>query len=127
MTPLAVLTFIVWSPETFSRHQWLQFFPHGGIEFHTFTSYAIPGAIQSECPSAAICTQQQHVIGYWWEGATSAAIPPASTFIVMGSHTKIGSTVFEQHAGILTHNKVLQKEIPSCARREVMRAASFVP
>ena len=34
-------------------------------------------------PSAAIC--HTATIGYWWEGSTSAAIPPTSAFVV-GQH-----------------------------------------
>ena len=42
-------------------------------------------------PSA---TQQQNVMGYWWEGSTSIATPPTSASDVVGQHHKIGGITF---------------------------------
>lgn len=39
-------------------------------------------------------TWQQNVMGYWWEGSTSTAVPPTSTSDVVGQRNKIeGSTL----------------------------------
>jgi len=37
--------------------------------------------------------QQKHVMGYWWEGSTSAVTPPTSTSDITG-HLKIGVITF---------------------------------
>ena len=54
---------------------------HGGIQFHTFASSALPCQTPF-CQSAPLLpsvTRQQHVMGYWWEGPTSTtAILPTS-------------------------------------------------
>ena len=43
---LAVLKSTVWSPSALKKNinecQWVQFFPHGGIQFHASASYALP-------------------------------------------------------------------------------------
>ena len=41
-------------------------------------------------------TQQQRVMGYWWEGLTSAAMRPTSASDVVGLHDKIGGIILEQ-------------------------------
>jgi len=63
---------------------WYHFFLHGGIHFYTFATYVLP------CQTS----QHQHVTEYWWEGSTSAAIPPTSTSDVMGKHNKIGGITY---------------------------------
>ena len=39
-------------------------------------------------------TQQQHVMGCWWEGSASTAIPPTPTSDVAYQHHKIGGITF---------------------------------
>jgi len=49
------------------------------------------------CQSAALLSsvpQQQHVMGYCWEGSVSTAIPPPSTSDVMSQNNKIEGTTF---------------------------------
>ena len=82
---------------TFTEGQWVLFFPHRGIKFHLFASYALPCQTPF-CPAAPVLpsvTQQQHVMGYWWEGSTSTAIPPTSTSDTVGQHDKIGGIHFK--------------------------------
>ena len=72
--------------------QWVQFFRHGGIQFHTTASYAAPSQMAifktaSLMPSA---TQQHSVMEQWWEGSSSNAIQQASASDVMGQYNKIG-------------------------------------
>lgn len=52
------------------------FFPHRGIQCHTFASCALWHQMPfCQCPSAP---QQQNVMQHWWEGSISASIPPTS-------------------------------------------------
>ena len=74
----------------------MQFFPEGGIQFHTSALYALlcqtPFCQTStQLPSV---TQQSNVMEYWWEGSASAAIPPASTCDVMGQRNNTGGIMF---------------------------------
>ena len=62
--------------------QWVTFFAHGGIQFHIRTSYETP--LHQTVPLLPSVTQQQHVMEYWWEGSTSAAVPPTSASNVVG-------------------------------------------
>ena len=62
-------------------------FPHGGIQGHAFALYALPHQITPLLPSV---TQQQHGMGYWWEGSTSTAITPTSASDIVGQYNKIG-------------------------------------
>ena len=39
-------------------------------------------------------TQQQRVMGYWWEGSTSTVVPPTSASDIVGQHNKIGGIAF---------------------------------
>jgi len=74
-----------------------QFFPYGGIQFHTFPSYTLPCQM-SFCQTAPLLpsvTWQQHVTEYWWEVSTSTAIPPTSASDVMDQRNKIGGIIFE--------------------------------
>ena len=44
------------------------------------------------CQSAHLLpslTQQQNIMGYWWEGSTSTAIPPTSASDTVSQHNKI--------------------------------------
>jgi len=75
---------------------WVQYFPHRGIQKHTFTSYPI--LCQTPfCQAAPLLPSeiwQQHIMEYWWEGSVSTAIPPPSAFDAVGQHNKIGGTAF---------------------------------
>ena len=46
------------------------FFPHGGIQFHSFVSYALPLQIPfcQTAPELPSVTWQQTVRQFWWEG-----------------------------------------------------------
>ena len=55
-------------------------FFHGGIQYHTFASQALPYQMpfcQTPPPLPSV-TLQQYVTGYWWEGSASTAISPIS-------------------------------------------------
>ena len=73
--------------------QWLQFFPHGGTQWHTFASYTL--VCQTPfCQTAPLLppvTQQQNITAYWWKGST---ISPMSTSNTLGLHNKIGGIAF---------------------------------
>jgi len=88
-------------------------FPHGGVQQHPFASYIFP------CQTAPLLlsvTQQQHVMGFWWEGSASTAIPPTSAFAIVGQHNKTGGITFraalvapcENVLGLLTMNVVTE-------------------
>ena len=92
-------------PESIDECQWVPFIPHGGIEWHTFASYALPCQMPF-CQSASLlpaATQQQDVTEDWWEGSTSTVIPPTSTSDVRGHHNKIGGITFG--AALIFHSK----------------------
>ena len=73
-----------------------EFFPHTGIQFHTFASYTFPcqAPFCQTAPLLPSGTQQQNVMEYWWEGSTSTATLPTSTSDIMGQHNKIGGSTF---------------------------------
>ena len=81
---------------SFDECQWVNFFPHGGIQWCTFASYAVLCHMPfcQTAPLLPSVTWQEHVMEYWWESSTSTAIPPTSTFGFMGQHTKTGSIAF---------------------------------
>ena len=58
--------------------QWMQLFPHGGIQFHTFIPHTLPrqAPLCQTAPLLPSVTWQQNVKEYWWEDSASAAIPP---------------------------------------------------
>ena len=72
--------------------QQVPFFPHGGIQFHIFDSYPLLWQMPlcQTAPLLPSVTQQQHVMAHWWEGSTSAAIPPSSASDTVGQHNKLG-------------------------------------
>ena len=76
--------------------QWVPFFLHGGIQGHPFTPCTLPCQmlICHTAPLLPSVAQQQNVMEYWWEGSTSAAIPPTSASDVVGQHNKIGDITF---------------------------------
>jgi len=71
-------------------------FPYGAIQFPAFASSTCQCQMPfcQTAPQLPSTTQQQHIMGYWWEGSTSAAIPPASASDVMGQHHKTGGITF---------------------------------
>jgi len=78
------------------EYQWVPFSPHGKIQFHTFSSYALPYQT-SLCQTALLLlsvTEQQNVIEYWQEGSMSTAIPPTSASAFLSHHHKIGGITF---------------------------------
>ena len=79
-----------------SECQWLTFFLHGGIQSRTFAPYSLPcqTPLCQIAPLLPSVTQQQNVVGYWWEGSTSTATPPTSTSGVTGQHHKVGGITF---------------------------------
>ena len=60
------------------EHQWVQFAPHGGIQFYPFVSYTLPCQVlcYQTAPLLPSVIQQQNGTKYWWEGLTLSAIPP---------------------------------------------------
>ena len=71
-------------------------FVHGGNQWHTFAPHAVPYQMPfcQTVPLLPSVLWQQNVMEYWWEGATSAAIPPTSSSDVMGQNNKIESIGF---------------------------------
>ena len=70
----------------------MQFFAHGGIQLHTFASYAFP-CQTSFCQTAPLLSsvaRQQNLTEYWQEGSTSTAISPTSAADIVDQHNKIG-------------------------------------
>jgi len=68
------------------------FIPYIGIHWHTFASYTLPCQMPF-CQTALLLPSvawQQNLTEYWWEGSTSAAIPPISAFDITGQHNKGG-------------------------------------
>ena len=91
---LTVLTSTVWSPSAFSKHRWMSM--HGGIQLHTFAPYTLPcrASLCQTAPLLPALAQQQNVMGYFWEGSVSTAIPPISASDVVGQQNKIGGITF---------------------------------
>ena len=88
----------------FSKRQWVPFFPYAGTQWHTFASYTYPcqTLLCQTAPLLPSVTRQQHVMGYWWEGSISTAIPPTSTSDDVGQHHKTGDTLLLEQ---LSHKK----------------------
>ena len=85
--------------------QWVPFSLHGGIQWHTSASYALPCQIPF-CQTAFLLpsvTRQQHVTGYWQEGSTSTAVPPTSTSDVTGQQNIMGGII--SGAALASHLK----------------------
>ena len=72
------------------------FFLHRGIQWHFIASSIFPCQISfcQTVPLLPSATQQQHTMGYWWEGSTSTAIPTISASDIVGQHNKIGHISF---------------------------------
>ena len=72
------------------------FLPHGGIQFHIFSSQMLPCQkpfCQTD-PLLPSVTQQQNVVEYWCEGSTSTDVPPKSTSDIVHQHNKTGGITF---------------------------------
>lgn len=95
---LTVLTSTVWSPEMFSasEYQQAQLFPRRGIQWHAFTSWALPCQTPfcQTTPLLLSLKQQQNAMEYWQEHSASIALPPPSASDVLGQHNKIKSITF---------------------------------
>jgi len=76
--------------------QWVPYFLHGGIQWHLcFICASMSDAIWSDSSAAAICHMATRVMEYWWEGSTSAAVPPRSTSDnIMDWYNTIGAITF---------------------------------
>jgi hypothetical protein len=73
-----------------------EIFPHGGTQFHTFTSYALPRRTPF-CQTALLLpsvARKENLTEYWREGSTSIAVSPISACNVVGQHNKIGGINF---------------------------------
>ena len=71
------------------------FFPHGGVQWHTFAPSLLPCQIplSQTAPLLPPVTWHQNVREYWWEDSASAAILTFASDIV-GQHNKIVDTAF---------------------------------
>ena len=56
----------------------------------------------SDAPLLPYVTRQQHVMGYWWEGSTSTAIPPMSASDTVDQRNKTRSITF---GAVLVHSE----------------------
>ena len=76
--------------------QWVQLFPHGGIQWQTFTSYALPCQTPfcQSAPLRPFVTWQQNVMEYWQEGWATTVILPITVYDIVGRHNQIGSLTF---------------------------------
>jgi len=91
---LPVLTSTVWSPQAFSEHRRIVSRCHF---VHTEEFSPTPLLQTVFCHTAPLLLsikQQQNVTEYWWEDSTSTAIPPISSFDIVGQLNKIGGTTF---------------------------------
>ena len=76
--------------------QWVPFFLHEGIHFHTFASSAHP-CLTPICQTAPLLpsvTQQQNGREYCQEGSTSIVVPPTTTYDSVGQNHKIEGFAF---------------------------------
>ena len=76
--------------------QWVPFFLHRGIQWHTFSLSSLPCQTPfcQNAPLLPSVTWQQNVMEYIWEGSTSTAIPPTSSSDVTSQHNEIGGITF---------------------------------
>jgi hypothetical protein len=74
----------------------VEFFPQGGIQLHTFVSYALPCQTPfcQTAPLLLSVARQQNLTEYWREGSTSTAISTAFASDFVGQHNKIGVITF---------------------------------
>jgi len=81
----------------FIRHQWVSVGAifsvwRNSVTHLCFILTSMSDTIVSECPSAAICHEQQNVMEYCWKGSPSTAIPPTSISDIEGPHN--GGLIF---------------------------------
>ena len=76
--------------------QWVPFFLHEGMQWHNFAPSTLPcqTSFCQTTPLLPSVTEQQHGMGYWWEGSASTATSPTSASDVMGQHNKIRGITF---------------------------------
>jgi len=65
-------------------------------ELSDAVSYTLPSQVSfcQTVPLLPSVTWQQNIMGYWWEGSTSTAIPPTFVSDIVGQHNKIGGITF---------------------------------
>ena len=80
------------------------FFPHGGIQLHTFASCTLPCQTPfcQTAPLLSSVARQENLKEYWREGSSSTDISPTSASDVVGQHNKIGVINFGATLVILT-------------------------
>jgi len=103
----------------------VQFFPHGGIQFHTFASRVIPCQTPfcQTAPLLLSVTQQQHGTEHWWEGSTSTAIPPTLVSEAVGQRHKTEGVTFRAAlVNAITYNINKQLRLP-CKRLLLFKAS----
>jgi len=77
--------------------QWVQFFPHERIQWHTFSPSMLLCQIPfcQTVPLLPSVTQKQNVMEYWWESSSSTAIPPTSDSEDVDQDNKRRSIAFQ--------------------------------
>ena len=73
--------------------QWVTFFLHRGIQWHSYAHLWQTPLCQT-APLLPSVAQQQNRIECCWEGSDSTAIPSTSILYVVGQHHKIGGITF---------------------------------
>ena len=94
---LTVLTSTVWSPSVFNKCQWVPFFLNGGIQWHTFASWAPPCQMPlcQTAPLLPSVTQQQNVTGILvGRFGLCCLFHQHLPLDVMGQQNKIGGITF---------------------------------
>jgi len=73
------------------------FFPRGGIQCHTFASFALPcwAPLCQSAPLLPSAKWQQNVMKYRCEASASTVIPPTSTSNGVDQHYKTGGIISE--------------------------------
>ena len=84
---LSVSAPAVWSPQTFNKHCWMLV---GAI---LFTLSSTP-MFHLHLHVRHCSLRRQNVMGYWWEGSASTAIPPTSASDTVGQCNEIGGSTF---------------------------------
>ena len=89
-----VLSLVMMQSWKLSPANGYNFLLHWGIQWHSFSSYALP-CQTSNCQTAFLLPSvswQPNVVDYWPGRLTSTAIPPPSASDIVGQHSKIGSS-----------------------------------
>jgi len=87
-------------------------FLHGGIQWHTFDSYALPCQmpICQTIPLLPSVTHQQNVMEYWQEGSIPTDILPTLSSDVVGKDNKIGGITLG--ADLIILNPIIKGKAP---------------